>query len=108
MTENTASSGAGLWILPGATPLELLDSEVCGNEPDQIAGDFADLGGNTLCLCPPDVNGDGQVDGADLAAVLGSWGTCGGTCGAADINGDGQVNGADLAQLLGSWGDCGG
>ena len=23
-----------------------------------------------------------------------------------DVNGDGVVNGADLAQLLGSWGEC--
>jgi len=25
---------------------------------------------------PADLNGDGLVDGADLAAVLGNWGTC--------------------------------
>ena len=26
--------------------------------------------------CPGDVNGDGQVDGADLAALLATWGSC--------------------------------
>ncbi len=108
VTENTAPVGAGLWSEAGVSTLELFETEVCGNEPDQIAGEFTDLGGNVLCLCAPDVNGDGQVNGADLAEVLGSWGICDGPCDATDINGDGQVNGADLAELLGSWGDCGG
>lgn len=47
-----------------------------------------------------DINADGTVDGADLAILLGSWGTANG---AADLNGDGVVDGADLAVLLGSW-----
>jgi len=56
--------------------------------------------------CPADVNDDGVVNGADLAAVLGAWGPRPGAL--EDINGDGVVNGADLAALLGSWGACGG
>ena len=44
------------------------------------------------------------TDGADLASLLGSWGTCSG-CGA-DIDGNGLVDGADLASLLGGWGAC--
>jgi hypothetical protein len=47
-----------------------------------------------------DLNGDGQVDGIDLALLLGAWGPGGG---AADLNLDGQVNGFDLALLLGAW-----
>jgi hypothetical protein len=54
-------------------------------------------------LCPSDLNADGTVDAADLAILLGGWGT-GGTV--ADINGDGLVDGSDLAQLLGAWGGC--
>jgi 1,4-alpha-glucan branching enzyme len=50
---------------------------------------------------PADINGDGTVNGQDLAALLGSWGASGG---AADVNGDGTVNGADLAVLLAEWG----
>jgi hypothetical protein len=46
-----------------------------------------------------DLNGDGMVDGADLAILLGNWG---GT-GIGDLNHDGIVNGADVALLLGSW-----
>lgn len=52
--------------------------------------------------CPGDLNGDGQVDGADLSALLGGWG--GG--GVSDINGDGNTDGADLSTLLGAWGEC--
>jgi len=51
--------------------------------------------------CPPDLNGDGIVDAADLAALLGAWGIAGG-----DVNGDGTTDAADLASLLGAWGPC--
>lgn len=54
--------------------------------------------------CEADLNGDGQVNGADLAVVLGAWGPAKGS--PADLNGDGEVNGADLAIVLGAWGDC--
>ena len=47
---------------------------------------------------PSDLNCDGIVNGADLAILLGAWGTAAG-----DVNGDGTTNGADLAVLLGSW-----
>jgi hypothetical protein len=49
-----------------------------------------------------DLNCDGTVNGLDLGALLGAWGTCD-ACNA-DINGDGVVNGLDLGALLGSWG----
>lgn len=54
--------------------------------------------------CPADVDGSGAVDGADLAALLGSWGACAGC--AADVDGSGTIDGADLAAVLGSWGAC--
>ncbi len=53
--------------------------------------------------CPSDLNGDGVVDAADLAVLLGAWGT-----GGADLDGSGTVDAADLAVLLGAWGPCGG
>jgi len=49
---------------------------------------------------PSDLNGDGLVNGADLALLLGQWGWPG----SGDLNGNGVVNGADLAILLGAWG----
>jgi len=52
--------------------------------------------------CVADINGDGIVNGADLATLLTQWGTNG----PADFNNDGIVNGSDLALLLTNWGDC--
>lgn len=52
--------------------------------------------------CPADLNADGTVDAADLAAMLGAWGAAAG-----DVNGDGTTDAADLAALLGAWGACG-
>jgi hypothetical protein len=53
--------------------------------------------------CPSDIDGSGVVDAADLGALLGAWGSKGGS---ADINGDGTVDAADLSALLGAWGGC--
>jgi len=49
---------------------------------------------------PADLNADGAVDGADLGALLGLWGT---NDPRADFNADGVVDGADLGVLLGAW-----
>jgi len=48
---------------------------------------------------PGDLNGDGSVNGSDLAILLSNWGGSG----SGDINGDGTVNASDLAILLGNW-----
>jgi hypothetical protein len=56
--------------------------------------------------CPADVIENGVVDGADLAAVLTTWGTNGGIYPRADTNADGVVDGNDLAVVLGGWGAC--
>ncbi len=48
---------------------------------------------------PGDINGDGFVNGSDLAALLANWGMPG----VSDINGDGTTNGVDLAALLAAW-----
>jgi FAD/FMN-containing dehydrogenase len=47
-----------------------------------------------------DINGSGEVDGADLAEQLAAWGP--GTS-RADLNNDRKVDGMDLAQLLNQW-----
>jgi hypothetical protein len=56
--------------------------------------------------CPADITGNGNVDAADLAAVLSAWGGTPTGKANADVTGDGSVNGADLAIVLGSWGPC--
>jgi len=75
---------------------------------DIAVGRSSDLNRNGIpdeCeLFSPDLDGDGDVDGADLGAMLAAWGPCPaqGTC-AADQNGDGIVDGADLGALLAMW-----
>ena len=72
------------------------------------ANSAAQAGAGTLSIactpnCVADIDGDGNVGGSDLAALLGAWGSSSTT---ADLDGDGTVNGADLASLLGAWGPC--
>ena len=50
---------------------------------------------------PGDIDGDGNVDGVDLALLLSAWGS---TSSDADVNGDGIVNGMDLSIILSNWG----
>ena len=52
-----------------------------------------------------DLNGDGWVDGRDLAILLGAWGELpnDGSLHAADMIRDEIVDGGDLAVMLGSW-----
>ncbi|MCI0676095.1 MAG: dockerin type I domain-containing protein [Phycisphaerales bacterium] len=53
--------------------------------------------------CPADLTGDGQVNVADLLAMIAAWGPSGGP---ADLNGDGFVNVLDLLALISAWGAC--
>lgn len=87
-----------------------------GAASDPVTGDFlfSTYGGGHRVLrvtgfttgdaCPTDLNVDGVVGGADLAIVLGQWGTEGGGLG--DLSGDCSVDGADIALVLGQWGPC--
>ncbi len=80
----TASGTLGLFK-PGAEP----NVSVAVLGPEGGAGN------------PADLNGDGIVDGQDLASMLSQWGLSGS---AADIDGDGSVGGGDLAAMLAAWG----
>jgi hypothetical protein len=89
-TEGIAPNSIAVWKPPAA--------ELC----------MADFVSNRTFQPPP----DGQVDGADLAYLLGEWGENPGSL--ADIVSsatfqpppDGVVDAADLAVLLGAWGPC--
>lgn|GEM_PF-1219948 len=67
------------------------------SETKQPQGGIAGLS----CSCQFDLNSDGTINAADLAILLGGWGTSNN-----DLNGDGTVNGADLGIILGNWGAC--
>lgn len=56
---------------------------------------------NLWASIPGDIDGDGDVDASDLAALLDAWGT---SDPSADVDGDGTVGPMDLALLLGNWG----
>jgi hypothetical protein len=49
---------------------------------------------------PYDLDGNGQVDGADLGRLLAEWGS---PSPIADLDNDGTVNGADLGIMLANW-----
>jgi V8-like Glu-specific endopeptidase len=85
------------------------DPFCCNNTWDSICADGAATVPACNCgpepnNCPPDLNGDGVVDGGDLLQLLASWGPCAGC--PADLNGDNVVDGGDLLQLLAAWGPC--
>lgn len=98
--------GGGIRARYGYTPVVLSDTTVCDNTPDQIYGPIADMGGNTLCICPADFNNDGTVDGGDLGILLAYWGSCSGVPCFEDLNQDGVVDGGDLGLVLSAWGQC--
>jgi len=102
---NTAQDLAGgIYLDPSAGELLMENTTVCSNVPDQIIGIYNDLGGNTVCGCLGDLNGNDGIAADDLAALLGAWGPCE-SC-AEDLNADDKVDAADLAVLLGAWGGC--
>ncbi len=71
-------------------------------EPRKVPG-----GGvaGAACPCFGDLNGDGTINAADLAVLLGAWNTSGASI-PSDLDGSGNVNAADLSLLLGAWGPC--
>lgn len=85
---------------------------VCASDPFCCETAWDNLcaeGAATLCgsPCVGDIDGNGEVGGADLAVLLAEWGPCSDctTC-PADLDGNCDVGGADLAILLGAWGLC--
>lgn len=104
---DACTSGTGSCGVPHGAPgcaNELCCQTVCGLDPfccslywDTACAEIA------LIICPSpvgDFNGDLAVNGADLAILLGAWGTP-----AADLNGDVLTDAADLGVLLGAWSD---
>ena len=66
-------------------------------------GETTMVGPSITSTCLGDVNGDGQVDAADLGLLLGAWNTSNPET---DINGDGNTDASDLGLVLGAWGKC--
>ncbi|MBL9120312.1 MAG: hypothetical protein JNL80_10415 [Phycisphaerae bacterium] len=90
-SEPTTSDLCFLMSMHTASLAECCAEELCIKLPGCESGSTGE---------PADLNGDGTVGGADLAILLGAWGSADPN---ADLNADGVVNGADLALLLGAW-----
>ncbi|MFO0875157.1 MAG: hypothetical protein U0575_14455 [Phycisphaerales bacterium] len=82
----------------------LLDGRLDILIEDDTAVDYIYLYPTVCDCCDGDVDGDGEIDGADLGQLLANWNGSG----IGDLNGDGVVNGADLGLVLSAWGPCGG
>jgi hypothetical protein len=102
---------AGDWHLAPGSPCHEAGDPSFAAKPDdididgqpRIIGLRTDLGADEFTLAA-DLNGDGDVDGFDLAVLLAAWGPCLFSSCPADLDGSGGVNGIDLAILLGQWG----
>lgn len=110
------TTGSGLvWAMVGDWRVEALSYSVTASD-DIVREEALGPSGRDDVLgvlvlrvtppCPGDVTGGGEVNGVDLAAVLGAWGTSGQGKFDCDVNDDGIVDGADLATVLSGWGSC--
>jgi hypothetical protein len=69
-------------------------------------GDSSAVGATPPC-CPADLNASGTVDAADLALLLGTYGSRDpGGDPSGDLDGDGVVQTSDVAILIDAWGAC--
>lgn len=107
---NVAIDGGAMYNWNGANP-SLQNNVFCQNGPDDIDGNWNGEGNqfNQTCDndddCPADLNGDGEVGGADLTIILSNWGCVDQGC-EGDLTGDDLVDGADLTVVLSNWGGC--
>ncbi|MBM4101668.1 MAG: hypothetical protein FJ256_05330 [Phycisphaerae bacterium] len=87
-------------VLPAGGTANLLFSGTFGESTGTSSLNLSLAASGTQQTDPADVNGDGTVDGTDLAIVLSAWGS---GLPMADVNRDGTVNGMDLALVLSAW-----
>lgn len=82
---------------------QILSGELVDSNLDGIPDCCAD---ETCLPCVGDVSLNGVIDGVDLAALLGVWGTNGQGEFDCDIDDDGYAGAADLTFILDGWGKC--
>jgi hypothetical protein len=93
----------GEWVADSSHALLVIRAETDGTDCDAAIDNIRIT---EVIPCLADINGSNDVDGVDLAAVLGAWGTSGQGFYNTDITNDGIVDGADLAFVLSGWGPC--
>jgi hypothetical protein len=109
MYQGTGTACAGVTCTPfGACcfpdmSCEILTATECGVAGGIYEGN-ATVCDATICPCPADIDGSGDVGPDDLLDVLSNWGPCPGC--PEDIDGSGAVDFQDLLIVLTSWGTC--
>ncbi|MBM4114705.1 MAG: hypothetical protein FJ252_02370 [Phycisphaerae bacterium] len=105
VTENlnawaTKSFRIGQFVTPTATMKVRFRArdEGAGSVVEAGVDDFRVDGISCTVSNPADIDGNGNVDGADLGLLLAGWGSS-----SPDVNGDGVVDGSDLGLLLAAW-----
>jgi formylglycine-generating enzyme required for sulfatase activity len=103
LAELGVKGAGGAWILD-LSPTGTSAEECDGSGIVEMCPSWDSDGDRFLDACEQrwgDIVLDGVVDGADLGALLVTWGT---STSESDLNGDAIVDGADLGILLGHWG----
>jgi hypothetical protein len=91
-------TGVGEW------PPSPMDTRINGVLIDvMIEGEIMQPGEQHGEHCSGDLDGNGKIDGEDLAFVIAKWNTADEQ---ADMDQSGLVDGADLALMLSQWGEC--
>jgi hypothetical protein len=97
----------GSYLYTGGTRIDVINgkTQTMTNIVNQLGTSFrwATRFTPPAASCVGDIDGSGTVDAADLAALLGAWGSAKSP---ANLDGIGTVDAADLATLLGAWGAC--
>ena len=86
----------------------LASTSICNNQPDNITGQWVDLGQNELlsyCTCSGDLDGSNDVGVDDLLIVVAEWGPCPEGC-LGDVDNSGSVGTDDILTILSVWGPC--
>ena len=70
----------------------------------RVSGPLKKIWGRVIPHCPGDLDGDSDIDLADLSQLLAHYGMTGVSYGDGDIDDDGDVDLADLSALLSVYG----
>ena len=116
ITNNFAQArGGGVWaVVDPANPQQnvtLSGNTICNNtsaisKRENVWALFED-GGNAICDCISDINGDRATNSADLGIMLGYFGTITDPDFIQpDQDMNGKIDSADLGSLLSNFGDC--